>query len=93
MRSDPETIWARFSAMPCDWTAAVTVLMTKHLYEKGRGEQESERQVEVSRWNFCVNIRSRVPVILGGVWISEDGHDSRGTVWATSSQSGRRFWD
>jgi len=92
IRSDPAThLGSFFGNAIADWTGVlVTVIMTKHLYEKGAASCDR------GCWNFCANIRSRC------FWCSHGWCGSRssgrwtptagGGRWSgTSFQSGRRF--
>jgi len=87
--SDPETHLARFSQCHCDWTACVTVLMTKHLYEKGRGRAGIRKASGISALEL---LREHSLTVFCDYWwvgvISKNGPKRWDSV-ATSSQSGR----
>jgi len=58
--SDPSThLGSFFGNAIADWTGVlVTVIMTKHLYEKGSAESKQPRgKLPSPGWNFCARIR------------------------------------
>jgi hypothetical protein len=60
-RSNPDThIAASFGNAIADWTGVlITVVMTKHLYEKGSAErQQPKGKFGRRQWNGCASTRS-----------------------------------
>ena len=73
MRSDPQTHWGSFFGNAvADWTGlVVTILMTKHLYEKGSSESKQPKRKLASRALELLQEHSLTIflVITGAGWV------------------------
>jgi len=99
-RSSPAThIGSFFGNAIADWTGVfITVVMTKHLYEKGSTESKQPKgKMRSAAAEFLrEHSLSLFLVVTGIIWLmafrTMNPNSRWGQVVATSSLSGRRFW-